>query len=325
MKKSDENVGIMAEVASMYFEQRLSQQEIADRLYFSRSKVSRLLNKAIEEKVVEIFINYPMDRVCELENQLKKIYNLKEAIVIKDYGTSDAMQLNRVASIAAQHLDSILQVHTPIGITWGETIYSVVEAIKPSEKKYINVIQLMGFAEHVAHSTYDTPKIVRKLIDKYDGDFSQIYCPLVVENELVRNSLIKEPTIQRVLNEAREAKIILASIGEFYNNRTKAWDPVLTPSVKQRLKQRGVAGVLLAHFIKMDGTLVDKELDKKVIGMSLDDLKKIENVIIVAANTKKAKGVFGALNGGYINTLIVNEALAQEVMRLYHKVKSNSN
>lgn len=319
MKNNDDNVGIMAEVASLYFEQRLSQQEIADRLYFSRSKVSRLLNKAIEERVVEIYINYPMDRANAIENELKAIYDLKEILVIKDYGTSADMQLKRVAGIAALHLDKILQVHSQLGITWGETISNVVEAVKPSEKKYINVIQLMGFAEHVAHSTYDTPAIVRKLLDKYDGNFSQIYCPLVVENELVRNLLIKEPTIQRVLNEAKEAKIILASIGEFYNNRTKAWDQVLTPKVKQRLKQQGVVGVLLAHFIKADGTLVDKELDKKVIGISLADLKKIENVVVVAAGIKKAKGVFGALNGGYINTLIVNEELAEEVLRLYRQ------
>ena len=55
--------GIMAEVASLYFERGLSQQEIADRLFFSRSKVSRLLSKAIEEKVEEIKINYPLEPV----------------------------------------------------------------------------------------------------------------------------------------------------------------------------------------------------------------------------------------------------------------------
>lgn len=320
MRNSDENAGIMAEVASLYFEQRLSQQEIADRLFFSRSKVSRLLSKAIEQKVVEITINFPMERVYSIESELKSIYGLKEAIIIKDYGTSFPMLLKRVANTAAAHLDSILQIHTPLGITWGETVYNVVDAIKPSEKKYINVIQLMGSAEHEAHSAYDTPELVRKLVDKYDGNISQIYCPLVVENELVRDSLIKEPIIQRVLNEAKEAKVVLTSVGEFYNNKTKAWEPVLTPGVKQKLKQDGVVGVLLAHFIKADGSLVDEELDKKVIGISLEDLKNIDNVVAVAAGTKKAKSVFGALNGGYINTLIIDELLALEVLKLYRRV-----
>lgn len=319
MSQSDENVGIMAEVASLYFEERMSQQEIADRLYFSRSKVSRLLTRAIEDRVVEIIINHPMERIYSLENELKKIYHLKEAIVIKDYGTSYPALLRRVAKTAAAHLDSILTKHTTIGITWGETIYNVVEAVKPSEKKRIDVIQLMGSAEHQDQPAYDSPELVRKLAEKYGGNSAQIYCPLVVENELVRNSLIKEPIIKRVLNEAREAKVVLASVGDLYNNKTKAWESILTPPVKQKLKQNGAVGVLLAHFIKMDGNLADRKLDKQVIGISLEDLRSIENVIIVAAGIKKANNIFGALNGGYVNTLIVDELLAQEVLNQYRK------
>lgn len=318
MKNSDENAGIMAEVASLYFEQGLSQQEIANRLYFSRSKVSRLLSKAIAEKVVEITINYPMERVFHLESELKKLYGLTEVIVAKDYGTSFTMLMKRVTYMAAQHLDSILEMHTPLGITWGETVYHVVEEIKPSSKKHINVIQLMGTTENDNNSAYNTPDLIRKLVDKYDGSFSQIYSPLVVENDIIRDSLSKEPIIQRVLNEARDAKIVLTSVGELYNSKTKAWESTLNPSVKAKLTKEGAVGVLLAHFIQMDGSLADSKLDRKVIGISLEDLQNIENVMAVAVGVKKAKSLFGALNGGYINTLIIDEMLAREVLSLYY-------
>ncbi|RGB50400.1 hypothetical protein DXA09_07790 [Absiella sp. AM54-8XD] len=324
MRNNDENAGIMAEVASLYFERGLSQQEIADRLFFSRSKVSRLLSKAIEEKVVEIKINYPMERVFRLENELKNIYQLKDVIVAKDYGTSFEMLMKRVTQMAAQHLDSILEIHTPIGITWGETVYHVVEEIKPTSKKHINVIQLMGTTESNNNSAYNTPELIRTLVDKYEGSFSQIYSPLVVENDIIRDSLAKEPIIQRVLNEARDAKVVLTSVGELYNSKTKAWESTLTPEVKKKLVQEGVVGVLLAHFIKMDGSLADPELDKKVIGISLDDLQNIENVVAVAVGTKKAKCLFGALNGGYINTLIIDELLARDVLKLYYKYRDKS-
>lgn len=319
MKNNDENAGIMAEIASLYFEQGFSQQQIADRLYFSRSKVSRLLSKAIKENVVEITINYPMERVFRLESELKNIYHLKDVIVAKDYGTSFEMLLKRVTQMAAQHLDQILETHTPLGITWGETVYHVVEEIEPSSKKHINVIQLMGITENDNNSAYDTPKLIHKLVDKYDGGFSQIYSPLVVENDIIRDSLSKEPIIQRVLKEAREAKIVLTSVGELYNSKTKAWETTLNPSVKTRLIKEGTVGVLLAHFIKADGSLADPDLDKKVIGISLNDLKHIENVMAVAVGEKKAICLFGALNGGYINTLVIDELLARSILDLYHR------
>ena len=63
LRHNDENAGLMAEVASLYFEQGMSQQEIAAKLYFSRSKVSRLLTKAVEENIVKITINYPLERL----------------------------------------------------------------------------------------------------------------------------------------------------------------------------------------------------------------------------------------------------------------------
>lgn len=322
MKNSDENAGIMAEIASLYFEQEMSQQEIADRLFFSRSKVSRLLSKAIKAKIVEITINYPLDRVFHIEYELKTLFALKEAIVMKNFGTSPDMKMKRVSSIAAQYLDGIIKTHMPIGITWGETVFRVVSALKPSEQKDINVIQLMGSTEHDQNSAYDSPEIVRQMVEKYGGNYSQIYSPLVVENDIVRDSLCKEPMIRRVLDEAREAKVVLTSVGEFYNSRTKAWESSLTPAVKQKLRSEGAVGVLLAHFIKLDGSLADEELDRKVIGISLEDLRNIENVVAVVTGVKKAMSVLGALQGGYIDTLIVDEELASEVLRLYHKVNS---
>lgn len=322
MKNSDENAGIMAEIASLYFEQEMSQQEIADRLFFSRSKVSRLLSKAIKAKIVEITINYPLDRVFHIEYELKTLFALKEAIVMKNFGTSPDMKMKRVSSIAAQYLDGIIKTHMPIGITWGETVFRVVSALKPSEQKDINVIQLMGSTEHDQNSAYDSPEIVRQMVEKYGGNYSQIYSPLVVENDIVRDSLCKEPMIRRVLDEAREAKVVLTSVGEFYNSRTKAWESSLTPTVKQKLRSEGAVGVLLAHFIKLDGSLADEELDRKVIGISLEDLRNIENVVAVVTGVKKAMSVLGALQGGYIDTLIVDEELASEVLRLYHKVNS---
>lgn len=319
MKKNDENIGVMAEIASLYFEQGLSQQEIADRLYFSRSKVSRLLSKAVEEKVVEITIHYPMERVFHLEQTMKNIFDLQNVIIAKDYGTSFPMLLKRVSHLAAQYLDGIMETHTSIGITWGETVYHVIDELTSTNKRHIRVIQLMGTTENNHNTAYNTSELIRKLVDKYDGDFSQIYSPLVVENDIIRDSLMKEPIIQRVIQEARNANIVLTSVGDLHTGKTNAWNHVLTPQVKAKLTKEGAVGVVLAHFIRMDGSVVDGELDAKVIGISLDDLKQIENVICVAVGVKKAKCIFAALQGGYMNTLITDECTARQVVSLYAK------
>lgn len=222
MKINDEELGIMAEVASLYFEQNFSQQEIADKLYFSRSKVSRLLSKAIESKVVEITINYPLERIMNLEMKLKDIFELNEVIVIKDYSTTYEMLLKRLGNAAAQYLDGVIKDNTSMGITWGQTIYHIVEAMNANHHKNLRVIQLMGTTESDNNSAYDAPELVRKIVDKYGGSFSQFYSPLVVENELVRDSLVREPIIRKVLEEARQVDIVVTSIGHFSSRKIKA-------------------------------------------------------------------------------------------------------
>ena len=290
MKINDEELGIMAEVASLYFEQNFSQQEIADKLYFSRSKVSRLLSKAIESKVVEITINYPLERIMNLEMKLKDIFELNEVIVIKDYSTTYEMLLKRLGNAAAQYLDGVIKDNTSMGITWGQTIYHIVEAMNANHHKNLRVIQLMGTTESDNNSAYDAPELVRKIVDKYGGSFSQFYSPLVVENELVRDSLVREPIIRKVLEEARQVDIVVTSIGHFSSRKIKAWEHHLDDAGYRQLSDKGAVGVLLAHFINQHGHLVDETLDQQVIGIKLEDLKQIKNVVAVAGGVNKAKG-----------------------------------
>ena len=60
----------LAQVASLYYEQDLTQDEIARRAGTSRSTVSRMIQEAREEGVVEIIVHYPWKTVPELEDGL---------------------------------------------------------------------------------------------------------------------------------------------------------------------------------------------------------------------------------------------------------------
>lgn len=57
---SEERWALLAKVASLYYEQDLTQAEIAKRLNISRPQVSRLLAEGRQEGVVKITIHYPL-------------------------------------------------------------------------------------------------------------------------------------------------------------------------------------------------------------------------------------------------------------------------
>ena len=55
---------------------------------------------------------------------------------------------------------------------------------------------------------------------------------------------------------------------------------------------------------------------KRMIGLSLEDIKKAENVICVAGLEMKAEAILGAVRGGYIDTLITDENAARKMIEL---------
>ena len=68
-------------VLQNYYERGLTQQEIAVKYGISRIKVSRMITKALTDKIVQIRINIPGDPSGNIEQQLEEIYGLKEAVV----------------------------------------------------------------------------------------------------------------------------------------------------------------------------------------------------------------------------------------------------
>jgi DNA-binding transcriptional regulator LsrR (DeoR family) len=53
--------------------------------------------------------------------------------------------------------------------------------------------------------------------------------------------------------------------------------------------------------------------------LSLQELKHIPFVIGVAATAAKALPLYGALRGGYLHTLITDEAAAQGIIQLFER------
>ena len=55
---------LLAKVASLYYEEELTQNEIAARLGLSRVKIYRLLKQAKDEQVVQVVIDWPIKRAA---------------------------------------------------------------------------------------------------------------------------------------------------------------------------------------------------------------------------------------------------------------------
>jgi len=316
-----ERWNLLAMVANLYYNSEMTQNQIAERLYTSRSKVSRMLKEARERGIVEIYIHEPWERNLPLEKALVNAFSLKTARIITLKEAEQANGLPRIAEAAAYHLDSIVKPDIIMGISWGNTLYHIINYIRTNNRKNIpfTVVPIMG-AANVKSPERDSIDLAKELASAYGGKYRYIYAPLFVNTRELRDSLIQEENIKNVLDLSRNADAILTSIGSILD---RSWDYHLSGNTLETLAAKGAVGHIGGHFFDINGKELSTSLANRMIGVSFHDLCRCPNVICVAYGEIKAEAILGALRSGIIDTLILDERCADAVLKIHESGRAS--
>ncbi len=112
-------------VASLRYEQDLSQREIAEQPQLSTATVSRLIQRARDEGVVRIEISEFVESGA-LEKELESALTLKRVIVVPSAPESGAM--TALAEPTGRMVrDADMRPWSVLGLGWGGTIWEVVQ------------------------------------------------------------------------------------------------------------------------------------------------------------------------------------------------------
>ncbi len=103
-----------------------------------------MLKEARQLGIVEIKILEPWDRNVELEQEFMRRFALKDVRVISVKEANNTMVLQKLGEVAAYYLDNLLNDNMILGISWGNTMYHTVKAVKTSKNIPITVVPIMG-------------------------------------------------------------------------------------------------------------------------------------------------------------------------------------
>jgi deoxyribonucleoside regulator len=318
MHLDDTRAIFLARVASLYYDQNQSQQEISKELGVSRSAISRFLTEARERGIVEIIVHYPWRTSPLLEQALKSTFNLKAVRVLKTENKSYEEMLQGLGTLAAQFLDNVLQDGMIIGISWGTALYQMIRAMQPRNLPGVEIVQLIG-ATGSENVPTDGPILARLLTDRLGGFPRYLHAPLIVENEAVRETLLQTRNIQETMARAAQADVALIGIGcpnsELYSLKRAGY---VDETETQHIRAAGVVGDICGHHYSLAGEWLDIDINRRAVGINLDALLNIDTVIGVAGSSRKGAAILGALRGHYINVLITDEQAAQKILALHH-------
>ncbi|CAN7568488.1 sugar-binding transcriptional regulator [Rhizobium rhizogenes] len=309
---------LISRVAQMYHIEHKRQADIAQHLRLSQATVSRMLKRAEAEDIVRTTVIPPAGTYADMEGALRERFNLPEAIVVECSEDRDGAIMERIGEAAAHLLEVTLAQGEIIGVSsWSQTIFKMVENIHPqksAQAKYIvQTLGGMGDPSVQTHATQLTTRLARltggepKLLTVQGVTSSREAKLLMMADPFVRETidLFGSISLAIVGIGAVEPSELLARSGNIFSSRELA-----------DLAEAGAVGDISLRFFDLKGNAVRTPLDERVIGISLEELAKVERVVALAGGEKKTAAIAGALRVGVIDTLVTDKFTAQRLIDL---------
>ncbi len=305
---------LLYKLAKAYYEDGLTQDQIGKRFGLSRIKVSRLLNQARKEKIVQITIIPPPGSHAILERELEARYGLDEVVIVSPVSYDQPAIVQKSGPAAAECLMRCIQGNEVVDLSWGTTLLAVIEALPAQNWPEVKVVQMIGGLGQPEAETHGAD-LARRMAQAFGAKPRLLPAPGIVANKMVRDALLADPQISETLALGARADIALVGIGV-----PAALDSVvrqaniLTQVEFEQLQAQGAVGDIALRFFDADGQAVDHEMNDRIIGLDLDQIKSIPRVIGVAGGTEKFEVIRAALRGQLINVLITDDRTAARLL-----------
>lgn len=299
---------LLANIAWMYYEKNMTQQRIAEATGINRMKVSRLLQKAKEQGVVRVMIDYTGTNI-EIENELARAYGLKEAIVVDEAGTANSKE--RVAAAAAFYLENNLENGQVVAVGWGSTMCEVAEYIGEIPEKNLLFTPAIG-GHGKSELDFHATSIASNLAKRTGCRYLPLLAPAFAATKAERDTFVGDPHIREVLDVSAKADLVLFSLGNpLSEGSTLSKAGYFSPEDLAGLHaENAICDLISILFLNRRGEICCENLTEKSVGLIPEELKAIPRKVCAVSGPEKREPALVALRAGYIDVLIADLGIA---------------
>lgn len=301
----------MLKIVTMYYEQGLTQAIIAKKMGISRPVISKILQQAKESGVVSISIKDESAYAVELGLRLEQKYQLDDVIVVPTNEQKQSQSVKKeVSRIAAFYLKERLNVEMNIGLSWGTTLADMIDEMPYSSFPTINIAPLVGGVSS-EHLYFDTNHLVFRLAEKLNSRCQYFYAPALAESIELATVLNKSQLVSKALEQAKHVDFAIIGVGN--PNESSTWKRLgyIEANELQIIKETGVKGDAVASLFDKNGQTVNNEISQRMLGIKVEDLVNIPDVMVIGCGEEKAEGIKPLLIGSCCSILVIDQTIAE--------------
>ncbi|MFX3617372.1 MAG: sugar-binding transcriptional regulator [Sporolactobacillus sp.] len=306
---------LLTKVAYLYYVKGRTQSEISKDMGIYRTTISRMLSQARTQGIVDIQINDFDPEIFELEDALKKRFNMKEVVVIAtNRSDTEEEKDDRLAQEAAYFLKQLIKGDEVVGLSWGSSLAGMIGKLKGIKKTNATFVPIVGGPSHV-HSRYHVNAIIYDLARHFGGESIFINAGVIQESKFLRDGIMKSHDFQEFKLYWCKLDIAVFGIGGPMNSRRSSWRDYLTNADNTNLINHHAIGDCCCRFFDVDGKLLKEGLYNRTIGIDLETLSSVPHSIGVARSVFKAPSIHALLKTNYMNTLITDDETARAILK----------
>ena len=140
--------------------------------------------------------------------------------------------------------------------------------------------------------------------------------PIIVQSKSIRDTIFKETRIRETIEIARKADLVIFGVG-LVGPESLLWQSgLLNECDATKLKMAGAVGAICGRFYDDQGVRCSHDLEGRIIGLNLNELKKIKHKILIAAGLEKFQAILGALRGDLVDALVIDSDTAEHLLKI---------
>lgn len=301
-----------ADIARRFYLEGRSKVEIAEALGLSRFKVARILDEALALGVVEVRINVPARVDPDLSTRVRQRLGLRRALVVRGPSeTSPAGPVHvHLCRVAADLLGELVTEDDVLGLTCSRNVAATTDGLERIAP--CRVVQLTGTLAG-AETGPGSVESVRRAAGVGGGKAYPIYAPMILGDAATARSLANQAGIRSVLERFPDVTVAMVSVGAWRDGASSVWQTV-DEALRSEASRAGTVGEIGARLFDASGRAVPTSLDERVLGATLADLRRIDEVVALGFGRERADAVRAAVAGGIVTSLVADGDLAEALL-----------
>jgi DNA-binding transcriptional regulator LsrR (DeoR family) len=307
---------LLTEISVAYYQEDMTQEEIAQKYGISRIKVGRLLKKAREEGIVDITVRYHPIFSSRLEQELIENFNIKRALIALDI-KNEVEQRRQVAALVANYLSTTLKNNQTVTVGYGRNIAAISNYTGNISQKRCHFISSVG-GLNLSEQSINADHAAHNLAQKFSGTSESLYAPAYCESEAMKKAFVQNGMLKEALKRAQQADFAIVEIDSLDNDCNLVKAGLFSLQELSDMQQTHEAACEISGFglFNSQGKPLETSLTHHTVGLTLDDLKKIPCVIGIASESTKSIAILSALKTGLIHVLATSVYNAKTILAI---------